>query len=133
MSRVGMVLAIALMVPIVPAAAEQAVPVGGALALLNKPSAPRAAVVLIPGGDGVLGVRPDGTFASLRGNQLVRTRKAYARHGLATLTIDRPAALPNAATVGSTDQCDNSVGTVMACSIPRVAPPRMNSRSREWP
>ena len=89
MSRVGMALAIALMVRIVPAAAEEAVPVGGALALLNKPSAPRAAVVLIPGGDGVLGVRSDGTFASLRGNQLVRTRKAYARHGIATLTVDR--------------------------------------------
>jgi hypothetical protein len=72
-----------------PACADDAVTVGGALALLNKPAAPRAAIVLIPGGDGVLGVRPDGTFAGLAGNQLVRTRKAYVGRGIATLTIDR--------------------------------------------
>jgi hypothetical protein len=70
------------------AMADQAVQVGGALALLNKPGAPRASVILIPGGDGVLGVQPDGSFSSLRGNQLVRTRKAYLAHGVATLTID---------------------------------------------
>ena len=70
------------------ATADQAVQVGGALALLNKPGAPRASVILIPGGDGVLGVQPDGSFSSLRGNQLVRTRKAYLANGVATLTID---------------------------------------------
>jgi hypothetical protein len=70
------------------AMADQAVQVGGALALLNKPGAPRASVILIPGGDGVLGVQPDGSFSSLRGNQLVSTRKAYLAHGVATLTID---------------------------------------------
>lgn len=71
-----------------PALADQAVQVGGALALLNKPGAPRASVILIPGGDGVLGVQPDGSFSSLRGNQLVRTRKSYAAQGIASLTID---------------------------------------------
>jgi hypothetical protein len=70
------------------ALADQAVQVGGALALLNKPAAPRASVILIPGGDGVLGVQPDGSFTGLRGNQLVRTRKAYVGHGIASLTID---------------------------------------------
>ena len=71
------------------AAADEAVSVGGPLALLNKPNRVRAAVVLIPGGDGVLDVHPNGSFSRLRGNQLVRTRKAYLRHGIATLTIDR--------------------------------------------
>ncbi len=71
-----------------PVMADQAVQVGGALALLNKPGAPRASVILIPGGDGVLGVQPDGSFSSLRGNQLVRTRKSYAAQGIASLTID---------------------------------------------
>jgi hypothetical protein len=71
------------------AAADEAVSIGGPLALLNKPNSPRAALVLIPGGDGTLDVRPDGSFSRLRGNQLVRTRKAYLRHGIATLTIDR--------------------------------------------
>jgi hypothetical protein len=72
-----------------PVVADQAVSVGGALALLNKPSSARAAVILIPGGDGVLNVQQDGTFTNLRGNQLVRTRKAYLGHGIATLTVDR--------------------------------------------
>jgi hypothetical protein len=71
-----------------PALAEEAVSVGGALALLNKPAAPHAAIILIPGGDGRLSVRADGTFGGLQGNQLVRTRKAYLGHGIATLTLD---------------------------------------------
>lgn len=62
--------------------------VGGAYALLNKPASPQAAVILIPGGDGSMGIRPDGSFSALGGNQLVRTRKAYLGHGVATLTID---------------------------------------------
>ncbi len=69
--------------------ADTAVPVGGAFGLLNKPAGAAAgSVILIPGGDGVLDVRPDGSFSSLKGNQLVRTRKAYASQGLASLTID---------------------------------------------
>jgi hypothetical protein len=77
----------ALLIP-VPALAEEAVSVGGALALLNKPASPRAGVILIPGGNGVMNIRPDGTFSGLAGNQLVRTRKGYAGHGIASLTID---------------------------------------------
>jgi hypothetical protein len=72
-----------------PALADKAVQVGGAYALLNAPDKPRGSVILIPGGDGVMGIKADGTFASLGGNQLVRTRKAYAAQGLASLTIDR--------------------------------------------
>ena len=70
-------------------AAEQAVNVGGALALLNKPANMRAAAILVPGGDGNLNVREDGSFGGLAGNLLVRTRKAYAGYGVATLTVDR--------------------------------------------
>jgi hypothetical protein len=70
------------------ALADQAVSVGGAMALLNKPATPSASLILIPGGDGHLGVNVDGSFSGLRDNQLVRTRKAYLAHGLATLTID---------------------------------------------
>jgi hypothetical protein len=58
------------------------------MGLLNKPANPRASVVLIPGGDGHLGVNVDGSFSGLRDNQLVRTRKAYLAHGVVTLTID---------------------------------------------
>jgi hypothetical protein len=72
-----------------PALADKAVPFGMAYALLNAPDKPRGSVILIPGGDGVLDVKADGTFSSLGGNQLVRTRKAYAAQGIASLTIDR--------------------------------------------
>ena len=30
-------------------------------------------------------------------------------------------------------QCDISAGTVIDSSMPRVTPPRTNSRRREWP
>ena len=72
--------------------AEEAVSIGGGpygRALLNKPDTPRASIILIPGGDGVMGIDANGTFAALRGNQLVRTRQAYLRYDIATLTIDR--------------------------------------------
>ena len=71
------------------ARAESAVDVGGARALLELPAAPKGSLILVPGGDGVLDIKADGSFAKLAGNQLVRTRAAYARHGLATLTVDR--------------------------------------------
>jgi hypothetical protein len=58
-------------------------------ALLIKPTGARGSVILIPGGDGIMGIQSDGTFASLRGNQLVRSRASYASHGLAVLTVDR--------------------------------------------
>jgi hypothetical protein len=89
MNIVRTMLAVGLAVIATSALAEEAVNVGGALALLNKPAKARAAAVLIPGGDGYLGVRADGAFASLQGNQLVRTRKAYLGYGIATLTLDR--------------------------------------------
>jgi hypothetical protein len=78
--------------PIGAMAAEQAVTISaGELgrALLNKPASPRASVILVPGGDGVMSIKPDGSFSRLRGNQLVRSRAGYAAHGLAVLTIDR--------------------------------------------
>lgn len=78
------------------AMAEESVSLGGGpygRALLNKPEAPRASVILLPGGDGVMGIKADGTFAALRGNQLVRTRQAYLAFDIATLTVDRDADL----------------------------------------
>lgn len=71
------------------APADMAVPLPGGYGLLNAPRAPRAAIVLIPGGNGHLGIRADGSFSSLQGNQLVRTRKAYAAAGVASLVIDQ--------------------------------------------
>jgi hypothetical protein len=81
-----------------PARADLAIFVGGDWALINIPANPRASLILIPGGDGALGVQPDGRFSRLRGNQLVRTRKDYLAHGIATLTIDKGVDLATAIT-----------------------------------
>lgn len=95
--RVFAVFAVLLfVVPLQPVKAEEAVTIsGGALgrALLNKPANVRAVAILVPGGDGIMNIQPDGSFSGLRGNQLVRSRKTYLGHGVATLTVDRDANL----------------------------------------
>ena len=62
------------------------VSVDGVSAALLTPSGGKArgAIILLAGGDGQIGVRGDGSIAR-QGNQLVRTRKAYAARGFAVL------------------------------------------------
>ncbi|MCC6946628.1 MAG: hypothetical protein IT539_02580 [Bradyrhizobiaceae bacterium] len=57
-------------------------------ALLFKPANPVASVVLLAGGHGVLALSPDGRIGWGAGNQLVRTRAAYAQAGFATIVPD---------------------------------------------
>ena len=72
--------------------AAETVPQFGTNASLDRPrGTPRGSVILLPGGDGRLGIRPDGTITALLGNQLVRTRHAYVARGFATLTLDAAA------------------------------------------
>lgn len=74
---------------IAPAFADETVTVGGAQAALIKPSgAPKGSIILLAGGDGLLNIGPNGSIGSLKGNQLVRTRHAYAAQGLAVLVPD---------------------------------------------
>ena len=61
--------------------------VDGVNAALLKPAKPRGAIVLLAGGNGQIGVRSDGSIAK-QGNQLVRTRQAYAARGFAVLVPD---------------------------------------------
>ena len=68
--------------------ADETVSIGGSNAVLLRPSAPRATVILMPGGDGYIAAGPGGTIGKLNGNQLVRTRNAYLAHGLAVLVVD---------------------------------------------
>jgi hypothetical protein len=70
------------------AVADETVSIGGSRAVLIKPKAPRASVILMPGGDGRIGVGDHGDIHALAFNQLVRTRKAYAARGLAVLVVD---------------------------------------------
>ena len=68
--------------------ADETVSIGGSNAVLLRPSAPRASIILMPGGDGYIAAGPGGTIGKLKGNQLVRTRNAYLAHGLAVLIVD---------------------------------------------
>ena len=70
------------------ALADETVTVGGSRAVLIKPKAPRGSVILMPGGDGNIRVGDKGDIHGLTGNQLVRTRHAYAGRGLAVLVVD---------------------------------------------
>jgi hypothetical protein len=67
---------------------EQGVQAGGVNAVLIRPKAPRASVILLAGGDGALGITGAGEITRGMGNQLVRTRQAYAARGLAVLVPD---------------------------------------------
>jgi hypothetical protein len=70
------------------ALADEGVSVGGVSAVLIKPARPRASIILLAGGSGQLGITSAGVITQLAGNQLVRTREAYAARGLAVLLPD---------------------------------------------
>jgi len=53
----------------------------------------RTVLVLLPGGDGALGIRPDGTITGLRGNSLIRTQGQFLAAGLAIALTDRDVSL----------------------------------------
>jgi hypothetical protein len=71
-----------------PAVADETVNVGGSRVILIKPKAPRGSVILMPGGNGAIRADDQGGIHGLTGNQLVRTRHAYAARGLAVLVTD---------------------------------------------
>src|SRR5712692_9551001 len=68
--------------------ADETVNIGGSRAVLIKPNAPRASVILMPGADGAIHAGDHGDIHALTLNQLVRTRQAYAARGLAVLVVD---------------------------------------------
>jgi hypothetical protein len=76
--------------------ADETVSIGGSRAVLIKPNAPRASVILMPGGDGSIRAGDHGDISALAFNQLVRTRHAYAARGLAVLVVDADVSLDSA-------------------------------------
>src|ERR1700730_2803431 len=68
--------------------ADETVNIGGSRVVLIKPNAPRASVILLPGGNGTISAGGDGVIHALNFNQLVRTRHAYSARGLAVLVAD---------------------------------------------
>jgi hypothetical protein len=84
--------------------ADETVTVGGTRAVLIKPhGAAKGSIILMAGGNGRLDIGASGEIGSLKGNQLVRTRHAYAARGFAVLvpdaTIDVAAAVTYMAAV----------------------------------
>jgi hypothetical protein len=68
--------------------ADETVSIGGSRAVLIKPKSAHASVILMPGGSGAISPGEHGEINGLRGNQLVRTRHAYAARGLAVLVVN---------------------------------------------
>lgn len=80
------------------AKAQEIVSIGWGRALLTMPTAtPRAVVVLVPGGDGDIGISADGSVERDR-NWIVRTRSAYRKAGIASLLLDSGADIGTAIT-----------------------------------
>jgi hypothetical protein len=73
---------------IVPASAAETVTIAGSRAVLIKPASLQASVILMPGGDGAILAGNHGDIHGLNGNQLLRTRNAYAARRLAVLVVD---------------------------------------------
>jgi len=63
--------------------------------LFITPEAPKAAVILFAGGHGGLRISDSGQFSWGGGNFLVRSREAFARHGLVVAVVDAPSDRPN--------------------------------------
>ena len=93
------------------------VQVGGVAAALLTPPHPHGGLVLLAGGDGNIGVGADGAIAR-QGNQLVRTRAAYAARGFAVLVpdccVDVAAAVQYMAQYGRVTLVGTSRGTQRA-------------------
>ena len=54
------------------ALADETVSIGGSRAVLIKPAAPRASVILMPGGNGAIAAGDHGDIHALNFNQLVK-------------------------------------------------------------
>jgi hypothetical protein len=68
--------------------AQETVSIGDSKAVLLRPTDPKASVILMPGGDGRIGIGAGGTITGELNNQLVRTRMSYFQRGIAVLIVD---------------------------------------------
>ena len=86
-SLVVLLAGLAFSLPAAAGVTASTVTVGGVSAVLLTPPHAHGAIILLAGGDGYIGVGPDGAI-SHPGNQLVRTRLAYAGRGFEVLVPD---------------------------------------------
>jgi len=89
-------LALAIAALAAPAAAEEVMTiptrpgVTQSFLLLRRSETPAATVILFAGGNGALGLGPDGRLSGLGGNFLVRNRGRFAEHNLMVAVPDAP-------------------------------------------
>jgi hypothetical protein len=77
-----------LIVAQVGAIAAELLPELGTDAVLDRPRGkPRGSIILMPGGNGSLGITSEGEITSLNGNSLIRNRRSFAAGGFATLSL----------------------------------------------
>jgi hypothetical protein len=86
----GLVVAAALFLATAAQSAEL-VDAGGPASLERPGRRPIGSIILMPGGDGYLGIAADGSIGRLQQNQLIRTRGQYVRAGFAVLSLDASA------------------------------------------
>ncbi|MGL4440708.1 MAG: hypothetical protein ACRCUE_15695 [Bosea sp. (in: a-proteobacteria)] len=133
LSGAALALALALLSATIPAAAqetyrpgEQVISVGGGFfgggrALLTMPRGkPSTVVILMPGGDGDIGLSGDGSIAR-DSNWIVRTRGRYASAGIASLLLDAGAD-PSAAIRATRQIAPKVVLVAMSRGSTRVPP-----------
>jgi hypothetical protein len=65
-----------------------AVDIAGTRVLLMRTKSPQASLILMPGGQGIIGVTPDGTLSRAKGNSLVRTADDFRKRGLAVMIVE---------------------------------------------
>lgn len=62
--------------------------------LLEPPGPPRANLILLAGGEGLLKLSAEGELGAGRGNFLVRTRQGWADMGFRVAVVDAPSDMP---------------------------------------
>jgi hypothetical protein len=73
---------------LVAALSAELLPDLGTDAVLDRPKGkPRGSIILMPGGDGDLGITSAGEITELNGNSLIRNRRSFASAGFATLSL----------------------------------------------
>ena len=81
--------------------------------LYMQPANPVAALILFPGGDGVVKLGPDGTPGA-GGNFLVRTRDSWVRQGMAVAIPDVPTTMQTLFNSRTTADYADDIGKIIA-------------------
>lgn len=65
-----------------------AIDLAGTRVLLMRATSPQASLILMPGGEGVIGVTQDGRLSRAQGNSLVRMSEDFRKRGLSVMIVE---------------------------------------------